>query len=252
MSSNLCVHVDAKRIGVEELEALPAPVSLGRRHCPVPHSAIVEILRDKVAGAGLAIRKEDHAVTKGAAAYFGVFDLAGPGEWAVSLGLRNDHKRRMSAAMCYGQRVFVCDNLAFCGENKVFRRHTGGIVRDLENEIGEALKQVGPMHEQMERRVAAYSGRELVAPEMARLCRELVEQAAIPEKAWPKILLEWARYAYWGRTPDGARPMGDPSAWGFYNAITQVVTPRERPVLPGYAEKTAAFTEVFDKFVELS
>ena len=35
----------------------------------------------------------------------------------------------------------------------------------------------------------------------------------------------------------------------FYNAITQVLTPRgNRPVLPAYADRTATVTQVFDAF----
>jgi len=241
--TGLIVHAGARRVPIEEIKALPAPAGLGARHVPVPHGVLIDLLREKADKAGLHFRKEEHALTQDDATYFGVFDLAGPGDWAVSLGLRNNHTRRMSAGMAFGQRVFVCDNLAFHGEHEVFRRHTREILRDLGQEIEGALRQVEPTREAFERRVTAYKGRELVAPEMARLCRALVLQEAIPEKAWPKVFLEWESTAH---------PGGDPSAWGFYNAVTQVLTPRDKPVTPQYADKAAAFTAVFDKFVELS
>ena len=243
---SLILHAGARRAPIEEIKALPEPRGLGARHVPVPHGVLIDLLREKADKAGLHFRKEEHALTQDDATYFGVFDLAGPGDWSISLGLRNNHTRRMSAAMCFGQRVFVCDNLAFHGEHEVFRRHTREILRDLGQEIEGALHKVEPMHAAFERRVTAYKGRELVAPEMARLCRALVLQEAIPEKAWPKIFLEWGGH----RLVTGAA--GDASTWGFYNAVTQVLTPRDKPVTPQYADKAAAFTDVFDKFVELS
>jgi len=245
---SLILHAGARRAPIEEIKALPEPQGLGARHVPVPHGVLIDLLREKADKAGFTFRKEEHALTPDNATYFGVFDLGweGPADyhaanqsWGVSLGLRNNHTRRMSAAMCFGQRVFVCDNLAFHGEHEVFRRHTREILRDLGQEIEGALRQVEPTREAFERRVKAYSSREMVAPEMARLCRELVLQEAIPEKAWPKIFLEY-------------QPSYASSVWGFYNAVTQVLTPRDKPVTPQYADKAAAFTDVFDKFVELS
>jgi len=245
--AKLVVHAGGRKVSLAELGACRVPESLGPRHCPVPHLALVELLREQAERAGLKVAKEEHALTQGNSTYFGVFDLSEGGDWGISLGLRNNHSRRFSAALAYGQRVFVCDNLAFSGEHKVFRRHTREILRDMGLEMGEALSQVENVREKMNKRVAAYSARELVAPEMARLCSELVKREAIPERAWPKIFLEWGGH----RLATGAA--GDPSAWGFYNAVTQVLTPRgEAAVLPRYAEKAAEFTEVFDKFVELS
>lgn len=246
---SLILHAGTRRAPIEEIKALPEPQGLGARHVPVPHGVLIDLLREKADKAGLHFRKEEHALTQDNATYFGVFDLAGPGDWAVSLGLRNNHTRRMSAAMCFGQRVFVCDNLAFHGEHEVFRRHTREILRDLGQEIEGALHKVEPMHAAFERRVAAYKGRELVAPEMARLCRALVLQEAIPEKAWPKIFMHWNPGFEGSTLPLPA----DHSAWGFYNAITQVLTPRaERPVTPGYVERTAEITAVFDAFAGMN
>lgn len=242
MTTKLIVHAGASKVPLTELIELPDPQGMGRRHVPIAHGRLVELLREKADKAGLHFAKEEHALSKGNDTYFGVFDLASGGEHTVSIGLRNNHTRRMSAAMCYGQRVFVCDNLAFQGDHEVFRRHTREILSDLGAQIEGALGKVEPLQVKLERRVQAYQGCELPCGNLFTLCHVLAEGQAVPVGAWPEIFRDF-----------GNRGKYAPNAWGFYNAITQVLTPRgEAAVTPRYADRTAVITKVFDEFAGLN
>ena len=240
MTTKLILHAGARKVPLTELMELPDPQGMGRRHVPIAHGRLVELLREKADKAGLHFAKEEHALSAGDHTYFGVFDLASGGEHTVSIGLRNNHTRRMSAAMCYGQRVFVCDNLAFQGDHEVFRRHTREILSDLGAQIEGALAKVEPLQVKLGRRVAVYQSTEFTGRAFADLCSRLED--GVPLTHWPDIFREYGTFAKY-----------DPNAWGFYNAITQVLTPRgEAAVTPRYADRTALITKVFDEFAGLN
>lgn len=243
MESKLILHAGARKVALAELAHLEEPQGMGRRHWPVAHHLIVELLREKADKAGLRFVKEQHALSAGNETYFGVFDLAmGNGDHTVSIGLRNNHTRRFSGAMCYGQRVFVCDNLAFHGDHEVFRRHTRNILADLGGQVEGALGKVREFHEKNERRVLVYSATDLHGHNLPVLCRQLVKAESVPAGKWPEVLTEWDSPDKYG-----------PTAWGFYNAITQILTPRgEAAVTPRYADRTAELTKVFDEFAGLN
>ncbi|MBW4622372.1 MAG: hypothetical protein KME17_23830 [Cyanosarcina radialis HA8281-LM2] len=56
---------------------------------------------------------------------FGVIDFEQTShqDYRWSIGFRNSHDKSMSAGVCAGARVMVCDNMAFSGELSFRKRH---------------------------------------------------------------------------------------------------------------------------------
>ena len=58
------------------------------------------------------------------------------------LGVRNSNNKRFPAGLVMGVAPFVCDNLMFCGEVEVSRRHTKNIMSDLPARIKDRLDEL--------------------------------------------------------------------------------------------------------------
>jgi hypothetical protein len=59
------------------------------------------------------------------------------------VGLRNSHDRGYPAGLVAGTGVFICENLSFCGEVEIGRKHTRFAVRDLNHLTARAVGQLG-------------------------------------------------------------------------------------------------------------
>src|SRR5262249_46216929 len=128
--SGLIVHAGGRKIEKAELALLPTPEGT-KTHKPVPHVKLVEEILSQLDGLGFKPRKEEYAVMGAkefpSARFFGVIDLKDaqmPTGMGIALGLRNSHDKSMTMGICGGERVFVCDNLAFSGEVVRMRKHT--------------------------------------------------------------------------------------------------------------------------------
>ena len=66
------------------------------------------------------------------------------------LGIRNAIDKSMSVGVVAGDRVFVCDNLAFIGSLIAFRKHTSGLDHEEMVEIAmHAVRSVVPKMQEM-------------------------------------------------------------------------------------------------------
>lgn len=123
--SQLMLHAGGQLCTVQELQAIPTPPPEGRWH-PVSHARVLETVTGTLQGAGYEIRDRKLAVARDGQRFFGTLDLATPLATGVALavGIRNSTDKSFPLGFCAGNRVFVCDNLAFRSELLVKRKHT--------------------------------------------------------------------------------------------------------------------------------
>ena len=123
-TATLCAHTPGSRIAtVEEIRALPAPVSLGRFHRPIPHVDVIDALHAEADRRVLRIIREEWALAKNDQRLFGVVEFDGTREGhAWSFGLRNSNDCSIALQGVAGDRTFVCDNLALSGQSFVLSR----------------------------------------------------------------------------------------------------------------------------------
>lgn len=145
-TGTLIAHKGAQLVTLDELSGIPAGEPQGTRHKPVAHIEFASGVIDAFSKRGYAVVKNQHAVTKDGAQYFGVLDLkptTGKSlieavDGGMAVGLRHSNDRKFSLGVKAGARIFVCDNLAFAGgEDLLRRKHTLNL--DLEAEIQRGM-----------------------------------------------------------------------------------------------------------------
>lgn len=127
----LVARVTTKYVEESEVRAVPMPEWTQTWH-PVSHGQLLDALDKAVSvNTRLAVKTRQYSLNQSGMQLFGVWDLdldiAGR---AWSVGFRNSLDKTLSIGICGGQRVFVCDNLAFNGEFIEFRKHTAGLEMD--------------------------------------------------------------------------------------------------------------------------
>src|SRR6267154_3807928 len=121
----LVSHVDTDIVTREQLAAIPMPEGTDTFR-PVPHIELVMSIQAILETKGIQIQKEQFAVRADGSRLFATFDLTLDGLEGVgscgSLGIRTGNDRTMRLQMLTGLRIFVCDNLAFTGDEIILNR----------------------------------------------------------------------------------------------------------------------------------
>ena len=154
-------------------------------------------------------------------------DLAQHEDRGFSLGLRSANDQSLSIRIAIGERVFVCDNLAFDGDLIALKRkHTTGL--DLRSELDDAVQRYLAGTRKLDALVNA--AREVRINEVEAKARIL--DTFVTARAMPIRLLPDVTRTYFEPTED----MTDilqyrGTLWSLHNAFTRVarvLAPRPR------------------------
>ena len=137
-NATLMAHSGAVKVMRGDLIHIPTPPKT-RTFMPVPHNTLVELVENKLTFNGYGIEKSEFAVQDGkldgkmlcGAKLFATFVLkAARPDFAFALGLRASNDKSMAIELVAGATVFVCDNMALCGDaDLLWRKHTNGLDR---------------------------------------------------------------------------------------------------------------------------
>ena len=135
-SKNGMLHCGGEVITKNRLKDVKTPEAEGRWH-PIPHDVFEDRAISCLTAGGHVVKKSERAVSHEGKRYFGLLELETPAEnrglsSSRIVGLRNSHDKTFRAQLVTGRGVFVCDNLSFCGEIEVGRKHTKHIMGDLD------------------------------------------------------------------------------------------------------------------------
>lgn len=221
--TSLCLHRGSREVPVELVHSTPTPAADGAHH-PIAHGLVLDIVRNRIGAQGLAIMKEQHALSPDGARYFGCLELdmrSDDGSMAYSVGVRNTHDRSYAAALVLGTRVFVCDNLAFSGEVLLGRKHTRHIERDLPELVNTGFRALRAERIRHEDRILAYRSADLTNKDAHDLIvRAIGYDKVVPPTQFLAVLNAW-------NTPEF--PEFEPrTVWSLVNAFTQVVRDKSR------------------------
>lgn len=126
MAGNIMVHTGRKfrNVTVGELRYIPTPEET-RTWCPIGHGWLLDKVLTELGGYGYDVRSSDLRVSKDNMEFFGILNigLAGNEDFGLSIGLRNTHNKRASAAVLLGTDVWMCDNLCYSAEHTFVRKH---------------------------------------------------------------------------------------------------------------------------------
>jgi hypothetical protein len=123
--ARLMNHRGAVEVDRQALAGIEAPASTSTWF-PLKHSVVLDRVCETLEGSGFGIEGLQLSIARDEQRFFGVLKLKTKVTEACSLavGLRNSTDRSYPIGFALGERVFVCDNLAFHSEIIISRRHT--------------------------------------------------------------------------------------------------------------------------------
>lgn len=245
--NGLMLHAGAQAMDRNALELLPAPMSLGPRHNPLPFIEDVRLVTEQLAMNGLQITNEAFGVTlvdNLPARFFGVMELVSMRtDHALVVGLRGSYDQSISRGLAVGSRVFVCDNLAFSGEVTYHTKQTTYIGDRLPRMIADAAMRVPALAAHQEMRFDKYRMTALKPRYGDAAMVELLRLGVLNGHTLPRAVAEWDEPTHPEHAEDGF------SAWRLMNAVTEAIKAKdpERPnVLPVW-DRTLKLTKFLDE-----
>ncbi len=152
------------------------------------------------------------------ARFFGTLDLRHPlggDDVCLAMGLRNSVDKSLTAGICAGERVFVCDNLCMAAEVVVMRKHTRWIMRDLDEKIEAAFSRLPQFAIRRELEIAAMKRTTITDVVAHDFLIRALDEKVISTTELPKVLVEW-------RDERNAERFGDHTVWNLNNGVTEV------------------------------
>ena len=132
--------ITSNEVKLEELKDIEMPKGT-HSYVPISHydlamnvGSIAEKIIDK------ELHSQRYGIARNGQHMFGTLTYKEEdSEMGVSIGFRNSYDKSMSVGICVGAKVFVCENLMMTGEISVMRKHTGGIMEELNGLIFNVL-----------------------------------------------------------------------------------------------------------------
>jgi hypothetical protein len=223
-SSTLMSHCGGRDVTLNELATIEAPPPT-ETWFPVAHFDVFRAAQQTLTSAGYTIGKQRFAISHQGHRFFGVLDLENRILDGVSLavGIRNSTDKSFPIGFCCGQRVFVCDNLAFTSEIVVAKKHTKFGQDRYQEGIACAVQQLSQYQQAQADWIGGLQARHLAREEADSLILRSYEENLIGARELPQVIKEW-------RTPQFDE-FRDATAWSLWNAFTTVLgrTKQTRP-----------------------
>lgn len=236
--SALCLHHGAREVTPQELEGVPAPPPT-RTWFPLRHADVLGEVHTRLQASGFRVTRQKLALSRGEARFFGTLDLDSSIVEGVRLavGVRNSTDKSLPIGFCCGERVFVCDNLAFGSEVVIAKKHTKNGKERFDEGVAEAVGSLSQYREAAAARVTRLRGRPL-DPDLANsLILQAYEDGILGARLLPQALSSWRQRAL--------SPFPGDSAWDLFNHLTGVL--KARLTQPArHARLTIELQELFD------
>lgn len=142
--SQLVVHCGGWKAKVEDLVVIPVPERTPT-YTPISHENLLGHIYRALVANKLTMIREQYALAREGKQMFGVIDVRngnGKPDWGIAIGLRNSYDKSIAVGAVAGQRVFICDNLAFYGEVQLRQKHVGSINLDLPVLVNQLIEDV--------------------------------------------------------------------------------------------------------------
>ena len=214
---SLMLHAGAEPAEYKVLRDLPVPLATAT-HVPIPHHSVVDMVKYSLGFFGHEVIQEDYGVTPDGARFFGVLSLRSEyGDYTDTVGLRNSHDKKFPIGISFGSRVFVCDNLAFSGDQVVKRKHTPRAKYELPSLIAEIVEPLREQRIEQAQAFEMYRATALRAHHVDHAIMQLFRQGIINVTRIAEVLDAYEKPPFdWGST----------TAYRLFNAATFVLNGR--------------------------
>jgi hypothetical protein len=219
--STLITHTGAQRVTRPQLAGIAPPYSTAT-HRPIAHAELVDLMEERLQRAGYRIVREQYAVQRAGMVLFGTLDLenhgatAGPGT-GLAVGFRHANDKTMALKAVAGARIFICDNLAMCGDSTVFKvLHRHGVIGLLRQSFDRYFGEYDQAITMLRDRFGVWQASPLQDIEAKALVYDAVTTGVIPGRLLDDIHVNYFRGADLGYADCAPR-----SKWGLHNAFTR-------------------------------
>jgi len=234
----LMIHTpDSGMVTKEQAFAIKVPEQT-RTYTPVPNAELWDMLQKTAESKGLKLGEPQMGVAHKGQRLFGVADITNQDhldeEVRLTLGFRNSYNRTLSVGVCFGSRVFVCDNLCFTGYasededavGNVHKRHHSDVFEGLQVRLEEAMSKFDIFKSYQDTSFNRMKEISLTDAEAHHLIIESAKAEAITAKDCMKVANEWA---FQSHCPDNEADAANwhkefmpRNAWSLFNAFTEI------------------------------
>ena len=202
--------------------------------------------RGSLTAAGFEIRGARFALTRCGARMFSTFDLSSPLATGVTLavGIRNSVDKSFPLGFCAGNRVFVCDNLAFRSELLVRKKHTLNGERNFVKSIASAVSSLTSFKEAEAERIKRFTHTPLGNDLADALILRAYERGVIGAHQLPRVIHEWRNPPFEEFEPR--------TVWSLFNAFTSAMKERAAIQPHAFAVQTMQLNGLLDFRPEVS
>jgi len=246
---NIMAHSGGIKVdSLADFASLKDPKPMGPKHYPTRHDWSFNEVIEGLVPQGWRIAWEQYVLHQDQDKNIdNAFMLLGIGstdmqgnDYERIIGARNSGTQHFSFQVGAGNRVFVCDNLAFSAEFVVGRKHTKNIMRDVPILMGSAMADISDAFMSQDRRIDLYKGIGLDRKDQHNIMMECVRRGAVP----PSQLKHWI-----GEVDSPAHEeFSDDSAWSFQNSFTELAKRWNFPVMQ---HRTQVLTGVMDRVLDI-
>jgi hypothetical protein len=228
-NSTLIAHVDSQLVTLADLDKIPTPAPMGRRHYPVAHKDLVLATRQELKKVGLEPYKEQYAVSKNGLKLFATWDLTVEPSCQIQLparvskdrgmafGFRHGNDQSMAIEMVCGSRVFVCDNMAFSGDSIILHRmHTKNV--SLHDEVARGVTTMLDGYSNFEANMERLENTELTEERAKALLLDAFMKIHVLAPKYLRPTFEWYFRKY-----EQAADCAPRTAYGLLNAFTRTL-----------------------------
>lgn len=207
------------RVSEDKMRSVKAP-EFTETWSPVSHGTLVDMVKDCLAKKNFVVARQEFSLMGGEdEKMFGVLDfeeprsVADPNPTSLSLGIRNSIDKTLSAGICGGARVFVCDNLAFSGEVTFFKKHDKEIEQAFPLMVEQAITDLTSKHKDQKLPLfEQWKSQEVSLESATNFIVETASGGGLPQKGILRVR-DIFRYPPF----DAFR---DKTVWSLYNAFS--------------------------------
>lgn len=220
-STKLILHCGGREVSREELATVQAPAAT-TTWFPVKHLSVIETVEQTLEAAGFSVRRSRYGLAGNDHRMFATLDLTSELAFGVSLavGVRNSTDKTFPIGFCAGSRTFVCDNLSFCSDLTIARKHTKYGRTRYEGAIAHAISTLTAFREHEANRVVALRECRLTDDRAEAIMLRSFEAGIVSPRVLPQVIRQWRKPSFEDFAPR--------TGWSLLNAFTTVLGPRAK------------------------
>ena len=238
MDNGLMVHTEGSGIvSMEQAFAITVPKET-KTYVPVPNKALWEMLEKTAQSRGLQLGVPQMGLAHKGQRLFGSVEITNQDhlddEVRLVMGFRNSYNKTMSVGICFGSKVFVCDNMCFTGYTsedeeavgQVHHRHQTNVWEGLQDRLDDAMDKFDVFKSYQDDFYNRLKERQLSDAEAHDLIINSVRAEAITAKDCFTVAEEWA-FQQNGPTNQAEQDRYHPefaprTGWSLFNAYTEI------------------------------